>query len=61
MKPATACNSGNCRQPFMKTNKFRVLLLLFVQVIFAVSLNGQNGPCFRFVDTLYLKANVLHV
>ena len=61
MNPATAYNSGNCRQPFMKSNKLRVLLLLFVQVTFAVSLNGQNGPCFRFVDTLYLKANVLHV
>ena len=42
-------------------NKLRILLILFLQATFAVSLNGQNGPCFRFVDTLYLKANVLHV
>ena len=42
-------------------NKLRILILLFVHVTFAVSLNGQNGPCFRFVDTLYMKANVLHV
>ena len=41
--------------------KFRILLLLLVQVTFLASLKGQNGPCFRFVDTLYLKANVLHV
>lgn len=46
---------------FMKMNKFRILFLLFVQVTFLASLNGQNGPCFRFVDTLYLKANVLHI
>lgn len=45
----------------MKMNKFRILFLLFVQVTFLASLNGQNGPCFRFVDTLYLKANVLHI
>ena len=42
-------------------NKLRILILLFVHVTFAVSLNGQNGLCFRFVDTLYLKANVLHI
>lgn len=46
---------------FMKMNKFRILLLLLVQVTFLASLNGQNGPCFRFVDTLYLKANVFYV
>ena len=61
MKLLSAYNFDKCRQPFMKMNKLRILLLLFAQVAFAVSLNGQNGPCFRFVDTLYLKANVLHV
>ena len=42
-------------------NKFRILFLLLVQVTSLASLNGQNGLCFRFVDTLYLKANVLHI
>ena len=46
---------------FMKMNKFRILLLLFVQVTFLASLKGQNGPCFRFTDTLYLRANVFYV
>jgi len=44
---------------FMKMNKF--LFLLLIQLTFLASLNGQNGPCFRFVDTLFLKANVLHI
>ena len=61
MKPNVTYISGKCRQRFMKMNKLRILLLFLVQATFAVSLNGQNGPCFRFVDTLYLKANVLHV
>ena len=42
-------------------NKFRILFLLLVQVTSLASLSGQNGLCFRFVDTLYLKANVLHI
>ena len=42
-------------------NKFRILLLLLVQVTILASLKGQNGPCIRFTDTLYMRANVLHV
>lgn len=42
-------------------NKFRILLLLVVQMTFLASLSGQNGPCFRFTDTLYMRANVLHI
>lgn len=46
---------------FMRMNKLHVLLLLFIQVTFVVSSNGQNGLCFRFTDTLFLKGNILYV
>ena len=46
---------------FTRMNKLRISFLVFVHLAFFTLLEGQTGPCFRFTDTLYMKANVLHI